>query len=284
MKVQKAPGLPVKILLGILALCFMFPLLLTFTGSFMDGNEIAGYFKLQEGSLKEQWVELKLIPEMATMKQYYTLLIEQYKYLNMFWNSVKFALLITVGQLAVASMTAYAFAKLRFKGRDCIFFIYIVSMMMPFQVTMVPNYIMLKMANLTNTDFAVILPGIFAPFGVFLLRQFMRGIPDECLEAATVDGAGDFLTFRKVVLPMSVPGMASLGVLSVIDGWNMVEQPLIFLEDPLRYPLSLSLNMIVDEAKDVAFAGSFIYMIPMLLLYMYFREYIITGINTGQIK
>lgn len=271
--------------LSLLLALFIFPLAVTAIGALMDEREVAGYINpLMREGINEGWLSVGLVPDKVTLKQFYILLIEQYKYINMFWNSVKYAVFITVGEVLVASMAAFVFAKINFRGRDTIFFIYIVAMMMPFQVTMVPNYITLKTIHLLYTDYAVILPGIFAPFGVFLLRQYMKTIPDELIEASVIDGAGLPGVFCRVILPLSKPGLAALAILTFIDNWNMVEQPLIFLDNELMYPLSLSLNDIVSQATNVAFAGSLIYMLPMVIIYFYYQESLISGIQLGQIK
>lgn len=266
--------------LSVMVFIFLFPLVVTLCGSFMDNREIGNYLGSLDDATSKEWMQIRLIPEKGTLRQFYSLLIGQGKYLSMFWNSVLYTCVITMGQVLVASMGAFAFAKMQFKGRDAIFFVYIVAMMMPFQVTMVPNFITLRILNLINTGYSIILPGIFMPFGVFLLRQHFRSIPDDVFESAHMDGAGPVRVLMHIIFPMGRSGIASLGVLCFIEHWNMVEQPLVFLDKSSRYPLSLFLNGIIDQAKSLAFGASVIYLIPMVLVYLFFQESIIKGIES----
>jgi len=282
-------SLTLTVLVAILALTFMLPLLLTVTNSFMGENEIENNYgsimtNLIESEDNHTYAGLKFIPDSVTIKQYYRVLVKQSSYLFMFWNSVFIVVPILLGQLLVAAMAAYAFSMLDFKFKDSLFFIYIITMLMPFQVTLVPNYIVADRLGMINTFGAIIFPGIFGTFGVFLLRQFMTAIPKDVIEAAMVDGAGHFTIFFKMVLPMSKNAIAALSILIFMDNWNMVEQPLIFLEDTAKQPLSLFLSRINLEEMGVAFAASVIYMIPMLLVFLYAENYFIEGIQHSGIK
>ncbi|NLC68328.1 MAG: carbohydrate ABC transporter permease [Clostridiaceae bacterium] len=250
---------------------FLFPVLASIAGSFMTATEISSRFS---GTAE---YSITLVPSRITLNQYYELLIEKFKYLNMFWNSFKLTLIITVLHVIIAIPTAYVFAKISFKGRDVLFFVYIVVMMMPFQVTLLPVYLQARFLKIYDTWLAIILPGIFTPFGVFLMRQFMKFIPDEFLEAAVLESNSIWDLFRVAVLPVSRPGIIALSVLTFAENWNMVEQPLILLEDNLRHPLSIALNSIVKQSSSVAFAGSVLYMAPVIILYFYFEEQIISG-------
>lgn len=274
---------------AILALAFILPLFLTVTNSFMSENEIDNNYGsvmsgLEESKENRTYAGLRFIPDCVTVKQYYRVLVKQSSYLLMFWNSVFMVLPILAGQLLVASMAAYAFSMLDFKFRETLFFIYIITMLMPFQVTLVPNYIVADFLGILGTFRSIIFPGVFGTFGVFLLRQFMIAIPKEILESAMVDGAGHLTVFFRMVLPMSRNAVAALLILVFMDNWNMVEQPLIFLEDPAKYPLSLFLSRINLDEMGVAFAASVVYMIPMLLLFLYAENYFIEGIQHSGIK
>jgi multiple sugar transport system permease protein len=234
--------------------------------------------------INQHYINFKLIPEQVSFMQYYNVLLRKPKFLVMFWNSVAVTLPIMIGQIIVATMAAYAFSKLKFPGSDLIFFLYIIVMMMPFQVTLVPNYIMLRNMNLLGTFWAVILPGTFSTFGVFLLRQFMVYIPDDYCEAAKIDGAGYIKSFFNVILPQCKGALASLAILVFIDNWNMVEQPLIFLKDETMHPLSIFLARINSQEVGIAFACGIIYMIPALLVFLYGEKYFIEGIEISGIK
>lgn len=280
------------IILLILAAFFLFPLGVTLTNSFMSEQEITtNYGPVTDKSLNsyqdsgaDPFARFELIPDIVTLKQYYSVLLKKTQFLFMFWNSVLLTFPIVIGQTLVATLAAYAFAKMKFKGRNVLFFLYIVVMLMPFQVTLVPNYIIAGQLGLLNNPLSIIFPGIFSTFGVFLLKQYMEQIPDSYLEAAKVDGANPFQIFLKIIVPMSRAGIAAMAILVFIDNWNMVEQPLIFLQDATRQPLSLYLAKIVDGEKGLAFAASTLYMLPMLLNFLYAERYLLEGIRLSGIK
>ena len=281
-----------SVVLLVMAVVFLFPLVLTVSNSFMSEQEIETSYSMvtssdsgrQESILSGKYANIKLIPDMVTLSQYYTVLIKRTPYLIKFWNSLLIVVPIILGQILVSSLAAYAFAKLEFILRDTLFFIYIIIMMMPFQVTLVPNYIMADKLGLVGSYSSIILPGIFGTFGVFLMRQFMMYIPDAYVESAKVDGAGQFRIFFSIILPMSKTGLAALAILIFIDNWNMVEQPLIFLQDVNMHPLSTYLSSINSGETGIAFAASAIYMLPMLLLFLYGENYLIEGIQLSGLK
>ncbi|MEK0314692.1 carbohydrate ABC transporter permease [Cohnella sp. 56] len=276
--------------MSMIALAMLLPILFTFANSFMTEREIDHNYRLigrmvnVAAGEKNGFINLKLIPDWVSLSQYGEVLVRKPLFLHMFWNSVFMVVPIIVGQVVAASLAAYAFAKLRFRGREKLFLVYLMTMLMPFQVTLVPNYIIANKLGLMNSTSAIILPGIFSAFGVFMLRQFMLYIPYSYLEAAKMDGAGQLRIFCSIMLPLIKPGMAALTVLLFVDNWNMVEQPLVFLEDAFRQPLSLYLSRINEEARGVAFAASALYMAPMVLLFLYAESYFIEGIQLSGIK
>jgi multiple sugar transport system permease protein len=278
--------------LFIMAVIFLFPLILTVASSFMSEQEINNSYGMvasnnpsgQDDAFTGKYADIKLIPAMVTVRQYYTALVKRTQFLIKFWNSVIMVVPIISGQVLVASMAAYAFAKMKFVFRDRLFFAYIIIMLMPFQVTLVPNYIMADKLGLVGSYFSIILPGIFGTFGVFLMRQFMAYIPDAYIESAKVDGAGQFRIFSGIILPMSKTGLAALSILVFIDNWNMVEQPLIFLQDVNMHPLSIYLSSINEGERGIAFAASAIYMLPMLLVFLYGENYLVQGIQLSGLK
>ncbi|MFD0618034.1 carbohydrate ABC transporter permease [Paenibacillus sp. GCM10027629] len=278
------------LVMGMIAAMMLFPIVVTFTNSLMTEGEIEHNYHLigeminTSAGEKDGFVNLKIFPDWLSFHQYAEVLVHKPMFLQMFWNSVWLVTPIIVGQVLVASLAAYAFAKLRFWGRDKLFVIYLMTMIMPFQVTLVPNYIIVEKLGLMNTTSAIILPGIFSAFGVFMLRQFMLHIPNSYIEAAKMDGAGQLRIFYKIIVPLIQPGIAALIVLLFVDNWNMVEQPLIFLEDAFKQPLSLYLSRINEGARGVAFAASVLFMAPMVLLYLYAESYFVEGIQLSGIK
>lgn len=289
-KSRQLPQLALTVILGFIALLMSVPLLLTFTNSLMTETEIGMNYGLI-GQMTDvsvggntHFVNLKLLPDWLSFGQYREVLIMNSKFLRMFWNSVGMVVPIIAGQTGVASLAAYAFAKLRFRGRDKLFLIYLLTMLMPFQVTLVPNYLVASTLGLMNKEAAIILPGIFGAFGVFMLRQFMAHIPGAYAEAAKIDGAGEWTVYRHIVIPLAKPGLAALAVLLFVDYWNMIEQPLLFLQDSFKQPLSLYLARIASEERGVGFAASVLYMTPMLLLFFYAESYFIQGVQLSGIK
>lgn len=263
----------------------LFPLVYMLAGSFMDSEEVLRtYAALRVADGESAGIRFKLIPDKVSLMQYYNVLLRSPRFLEYFWNSVRITVPVIFGQMLVSLFAAYAFAKLRFPFRDKIFFGYIIVMLMPFQVTLVPNYIMLRRLDLLGSYWAVILPGVFTTFGVFLLRQFMRQIPDVYCEAARIDGAGYLRVLKDVILPQCKGAMASLAILVFVDNWNMVEQPLIFLKDETMHPLSVFLSRIYEGELGLAFACGILYMVPALLVFLYGENYFVEGIRLSGIK
>ncbi|MCG7409373.1 carbohydrate ABC transporter permease [Paenibacillus sp. ACRRX] len=271
-------------MLSLIALVLLFPIVITFTNSLTTAKEININYEAIGKLNSTGFVNLKLLPDFVSFEQYYKVLVENTRFLMMFWNSVFMVVPIIAGQTLIAALAAYAFSKLRFPGRDKLFLVYVLTMLMPFQVTLVPNYIMADRLGLLNSPSAIILPGVFAAFGVFMLRQFTMNIPYAYIEAAKMDGAGHLRIFLRIIIPMIQPGIAALVVLLFVDYWNMVEQPLIFLDDPFKQPLSVFLSRINQEEQGVAFAASMLYMTPMVLLFLYAESYFIEGIQLSGIK
>ncbi len=277
------------ILSAVFAVMFLLPTVLTITNSFMTESEISSnygmIFSTTTGGYVSERVNLKFIPDKVTMSQYVDGLIKSPEYLLKFWNSVIFVVPIVIFQVAVASVAAYSFTRWRGKVRSGIFFFYVILMLMPYQVTLVPNYLVSEWLGILNTRWSIILPGIFAPFSVFLLTKFMRRIPYSLIEAAKVDGAGEWEIFTKICLPQCRSALYSIAILVFIDYWNMVEQPLVLLADSDAQPLSVFLSSINAGEIGLAFAMATVYMIPSLLLFLHGEEYLVEGIaNSGSVK
>ena len=279
----------VFLLCAVFAVLFLLPTVLTFTNSFMSEQELKSnygvIFDSLQGGYSAEKVNLKFIPDKVTFSQYITGLFKSPEYLIKFWNSVLLVLPIVIFQVAVASVAAYSFTRWRGRIRSGIFFFYVILMLMPYQVTLVPNFLVSKWLGILNTRWAVILPGIFAPFSVFLLTKFMRRIPYSLIESAKVDGAGEWQIFTRICLPQCRSALYSIAILVFIDYWNMVEQPLILLQDADSQPLSVFLSSINSGEIGLAFAMATIYMIPPLLLFLHGEEYLVEGIaNSGSVK
>jgi multiple sugar transport system permease protein len=276
-----SPGMVISVtLLTVIAALILLPIVFTFLYSFFPKSEITAYFKLRNNYDDTQWLPVLLSPQTVSIRQYYTILIENPRYLKLFVNSVKYTAAILLGQALVVPMMAYALSRFTFKGRDAIFFSILLLMVLPFQVTMVPSVITLRFLGILETPWAVILPMWFSPFYVFLLRQFMIGLPNELLEAGMMDGAGAFRCYLHVVLPVCRPVLGAAAALSFADCWNLVEQPLVYLANRTAdQPLSVMFNQIGTDSSGVAFAGAALYILPALLVYFFFQEDILLGVT-----
>ncbi|MGX8698961.1 MAG: carbohydrate ABC transporter permease [bacterium] len=275
----------------VFAVAFLLPTVLTFTNSFMSETEIEANYGAVFGSARDgktfisEKVTLKFIPDRVTLSQYITVLLRSPDYLLKFWNSVFLTVPIVILQLMIASLAAYGFTRWRGKVRAAIFFSYVILMLMPYQVTLVPNYLVSDWLGILHTRPAIILPGAFAPFSVFLLTKYMRRVPASLIEAAKLDGAGEWQIFTGVCLPQCRAALFSIAILVFIDYWNMVEQPLVLLKDEAQQPLSVFLSKINAGEVGLAFAVAVIYMIPTLLLFLQGEEYLVEGIATqGSVK
>ncbi len=253
------------ILLFLITAILLFPVVYLLANSFMSDSEIVKTLDFANSEYKQ----IKLIPEMFSLEQYYQVFFRRPEYLLKFWNSVIITIPTVVGQTIVSSLAAFAFAKLKFPFRDKLFFAYIILLILPLQVTLVPSYMVLDNLNLLNNFLSVILPGTFSAFGICLLRQSIKYIPDSTIEAAKIDGASNFRVFTKIIFPQIKGGLVTLVLLCFIDNWNVVEQPLIYFDESAMYPLSAGLSDIGSFDYGVIFACSVMFMIPALLIYFY---------------
>ena len=204
-----------------------------------------------------------------------------------FVNSLIVSIAITVGALLVNTMAGYAFAKLRFRGRDRLFQVLLAALVIPAQVAMLPLFLMMKGLGLVNTFGAVIIPALATVFGIFLVRQYARSIPDELLEAARIDGAGEWRIFFQIVLPMLKPVLVTLAIFTFMAAWNDFMWPLIVLTDQEHYTLpvalaSLSREHIMDV--ELMMAGAVVTVVPVLLLFLLLQRYYIQGLLLGSVK
>ncbi|MEG1458373.1 MAG: carbohydrate ABC transporter permease, partial [Acetivibrio sp.] len=204
------------------AVLFLMPTILTMANSFMSATEIKANYGaiLDNASDKKdgkktyisEKVNLKFIPDMVSFSQYITVLFKSPEYLLKFWNSVILVAPIVIFQLLIASGAAYSFTRFRGRLKEIIFFVYIILMLMPYQVTLVPNFLVSKWLGIIDTRWAILLPGFFAPFSVFLLTKFMRRIPASLIESAEIDGAGEWQIFSKVCVPICRSSLFSVAI------------------------------------------------------------------------
>ncbi len=217
------------------------------------------------------------IPREATLSGYWELLFASQAYLATFWNSLGIALCATALNAVVSLVAGYALAHARFPGRGCLRFFYGFAMLLPFQVTLLPQYLLVRALHLYNTWWALILPAAFAPMGAVLLSQFIREMPGAMLESAYLDTSSQLRVLTRIVAPNVHAGILAAALLAFAESWNMVEQPLILLKDEWLQPLSLRLNALTSASAR--FAGAVLYMVPVVLLYFLFENELIEGVK-----
>ena len=274
-----------RLVLSLLALVILLPVVMTAIYSFFSPAEIKAFMGTRGSYDASVFMQIKLAPSMFSLSQYYNILIEDMTILRYFVNSAMYAAAILLGQALLIPAMAYALSRFRFPGRDAIFFVVIMLMLLPFQVTMVPNVLTLRTLGLLDTAWAVILPMTVAPFYVFLLRQYMVSLPGDMLEAAQIDGAGTWRCFIHVVMPVCRPVLGAAVALSFADCWNLVEQPLTYLTTRTDlYPLSVVFNQLTEKSTGVEFAGAALYTLPALCIYLYFQADILEGVQLTELK
>ena len=224
-----------------------------------------------------------LIPQNWSLNGWYQVFIRQPHYLFKFWNSLLLAAVIAAGQTVVSCLAGYGFSKFRFPGKDAVFFLVIILMMTPYQVTLVSNYLMLDKLGLIGSWWALILPAVFSPFGVFLLRQVFDTCSSELLEAARLDGAGDLRILFGILVPRCRAGVVSVVILSFIDAWNMVEQPIVYLKSEYDYPLSVFLSQLNRPDVGVLCTCGLLAAVPVVLLFLYYDQELTEGVTLTQL-
>jgi multiple sugar transport system permease protein len=260
----------------------LLPLWMLLSGSLMGQDEaVRALGPVFSGSYG--YAHWPLLPRYPTLKGHIELMLDSPEFFAMFWNSAAYAVLSLTGQL-IGAGAAWAFARYRFPLKKLLFSGYIALMLMPFQVTMVGQYLALDRFHLIDTRLAIILPLMFSTLPVFIMAKFFEAVPDGVLEAARIDGAGEWLSFLRVGLPLGIPGLLSAMVLGFLEAWGMIEQPMTLLRSERLWPLSLYLPQITGESLGWALSASAITLIPPLLIFLCGQRYLEQGIGTMGIK
>ena len=281
--------------LFIAAVLAVFPILVVFSNSFMSGFELVNRYSqgvrvgnelhttvIHTGAAVH-YVRLTLIPSFASVEQYAGILFRQSFYLEMFWNSIVLAFPIVAGQLLISAPAAYAFHFSRLRFKEGLYFIYIIFMLLPLQIVLVPHFIVADWLGMLDSRWAIVLPAMVNPLGVFIIRQYMRGLTLDYIEAAQIDGAGQLRILATIVAPLIKPAFAALAILCFVENWNLVEQPLIFLTE-YQFPLSLYLARMAEGHMNIIFSASFLYLLPPVLIYLYWNEHMVEGIILSGVK
>ena len=260
----------------VFVLCY--PLIFIVLGSLMREEELITHLTPVLVPDVPGFASWPLLPESWSTKGFLTLLVGDTGYFQYFWNSMKICFGVLLGQCLVSVPGAWAFERYEFWGKRILFTLYIVFMLLPFQVLMLPSYFVLRELSLLDTLWAIILPGVFSTLPVFLLYNFFKGIPEEVLEAGRIDGAGEMQLFFRIGVPMGLPGISAVTVLQFLEYWNIIEQPMIFLENPAKLPLSFYMPNIQIENISLALAAAVVTMLPSYLVFALGQKSLQNGI------
>lgn len=249
-------------------ICSLLPVIFIFGSSFMRASETRKF--------AEQGAEaIHILPEWFVLEQYKKILLQSPELLYWFWNSVWIALPALAGTFLIAPAAGYGLAKYNIPFKKYILGIYFGLSLLPVQLMLVPNYLTLDFFGLLGSRAALWLPAVFQPCAVFLMYQFSGNIPDECMEAARLEGASESSVFFRISIPQMVPGFAVLWFLRASDLWAMVEQPLLFFQDEMRAPMAIAFSFLVKEKTEVVFAAGVIFLIPVFLSFKATKGYFI---------
>lgn len=271
------------IVIIIITMLMVMPLIMVVTGSFMGKSEVISCISSVIDN-KNTMVSWHIIPKYPTLRPYIELLLDSPVFFKMFWNTC-FQVFISIAlQLIVAVPAGWSFAQYKFKGKKILLIIYIMLMILPFQVTMVSSYLIFDKLHLMDTHFSIIIYNVFSTLPVFILSKFFKGIPKSLIESARIDGASEFDIFKKIALPLGFPGILSVIVLDFLEYWNNIELPMTFLKDKVLWPLSLYLPTISSDNLGVSFAASVIMLLPALLIFLWGQKYLEEGIIASGMK
>ena len=271
------------LLLMLLALLFWLPLTMLLTGALTPTTEIRARLSGVLGAT-DALASWRFFPDRVTLRHVVELLLDTPAFYRVFWNSCLQVLPGVAGQILVGAPAAWALARYRFPGRRALRWLYILLMILPFQVTMASSYIVLNRFRMIDTPLALLLPMTFSAFPVFIMTKFFSKIPTDMLEAARMDGASEWRLFWKIGLPLGLPGVLSAALLGCVEGWNAVEQPITFLKTPSLYPLSVFLPEATVENAGVSFVSALVALLPAVLIFLLGQQYLEQGIIASGIK
>lgn len=258
----------------VLSIIMVLPFIWMLSSSFKPDNQIFNF-------------PIRWIPEEITFANYNRVWRSDVPFSTFFLNSTKITLLSVLGEVVTSALAAYAFAKIRFKGREAIFLIYLSTLAFPGQMMLIPRFVLYKILGLYNTHAALILPGMFTAFGTFMLRQFFLSIPEDLSAAAKIDGAGHFRIFLRIVVPLSVSAFSALIIFMFVSSWNEYEAPLVYLRSKELATIPLGLNFFRDEnasSYGAILAASVSSLVPIFAVFLAFQKQFVAGIAATGIK
>lgn len=262
------------LILAFLAILMVLPFVWMLSSSFKPDNQIFNF--------PIQW-----IPEEFTLANYIRVWNSDVPFSTFFLNSIKVSVISVIGEVVTSALAAYAFAKIKFKGRETIFLIYLSTLAFPAQMMLIPRFVLYKVLGLYNTHAALILPGMFTAFGTFMLRQFFMSIPEDLSAAAKIDGAGHFRTFAQIIVPLSGAAFSALIIFMFVSSWNEYEAPLVYIRKKELATIPLGLNFFRDENSSsygAILAASVCSLMPIFLVFMVFQKQFVAGIAASGIK
>lgn len=273
----------VPLALAVVGFVVCFPLAVLIVGSFM-GNEALASTLGGVVAPGAGFANAPLVPSRPTLASYVAVLVDTPAYHVLVQNSAIIVVGALAGQAVFATPAAWALARFDFPGKRAVFFLYVLLMMLPFQVVMLPNYLVLNALGINDTLLAVVLPGAFSAFPVFIMHHFFASVPDSLVDAARLDGAGEWRVFWSIGLPLGAPGVFAALVLGFFEYWNAVEQPLAFLKNQALWPLSLFQPALSAETVGTLFAAAVVAAVPAVLVFLMGKDYLEQGIaaTTGK--
>lgn len=255
----------IKVLSVLIIIIFLSPIVYTITHSFMDKYQLVSD-------------EISIVPEIFNIQQYYDLCVGRSEFFKLYLNSIIITASIIIGQLIISVGAAYYFSLSKSKASEILFLLYVFLMLLPLQITLIPNVFLYNgierffSLKIFDTHFAIILPGVFSTIGAFFLKQFFESIPENYFEMAKIDGATDFEILIKIVIPYSKNAIIALCLLNFIENWNLIEQALIFINTMSKIPVSIYLNTLYSNYREIFYAGSVLFMFPVIYVFMKIRD------------
>ncbi len=262
------------ILMAVLSITMLLPFAWMLSASFKPDNQVFN-------------VPIEWIPRKPILGNYVKVWASSVPFSTFFLNSVKVTVWSVIGEVSTSALAAYAFSKIKFRGREVIFWLYVATLIFPSQMMLIPRFVLFRLTGLYNTHWALILPGMFTAFGTFMLRQFFSTIPQELSESAKIDGAGHFTIFRKIIVPLSTPAFSALIIFMFVSSWNEYEAPLVYLRSKELATIPLGLHFFRDEnstSYGAIMAASVCSLIPIFVVFLTFQKQFVAGIATSGLK
>ncbi|HUX50377.1 MAG TPA: carbohydrate ABC transporter permease [Spirochaetia bacterium] len=232
-------------------------------------------------------VPVSWFPKTPIFKNYVAVWNSTVPFYIFFLNSIKVSTLCVIGEVVTSALAAYAFAKIEFRAKEFIFWVYVATLVFPLQMMLIPRFVLFRLTHLYNTHWALILPGMFTAFGTFMLRQFFQTIPDELSQAAKIDGAHHFMIFRKIIIPLALPAFSALIIFQFVTSWNDYVSPLVYLRSESLATIPLGLKFFQDEnsvSYGAVMAASVCSLIPIFAVFLAFQRQFVAGIAMSGIK